>query len=174
MLSKVLDTTTGALAANTAVILDTTLGSNLSAGFLSKRMHYHLSFVPAATAVGEDVVIIGIASGDPTVAEIAAALAETYVNPNDATVIARAAEKRLIWWETLRTVGFITPNISPVDITHQRIIDEMFSLGGGKGLPMLEEKGAVLFAYNPDSATALANGILVKGIYAHQGVWLSD
>ncbi len=153
----------GALAADTAVQLNQAIGSGSTQSFLAKRIKYALGITDATDTDG---IIIGIASGSATVAEIQAALTVTVSNPDDAGSKAVSANKRNIWWETVR---YLHAEASQGHI----VLNEDISLGGGKGIPMKEADGFQLFAYNPSTA-ALTTGMTVQGLLMFSGVWLKD
>ncbi len=150
----------GTLAADTVVSLRADTG--LTRSFLVKRVLYNLSLVGAVT----DSVIIGLANGTATVAEIASAIRDFISDPDDATAPGQAALHWIIWWETIRMIGG-TANAGSA------IMNEEISVGGGKGIPALEDTGLQVFAYNPGTA-ALADSAVIEGLVTLQGVWLND
>ncbi len=154
----------GALASVTAVQLSGTFGTSMAAGFLIKQIQMNLAWL--AQAAGDEI-IIGFANGSATVTEIKNAIEGTTQDPNDASSVDSMARKAIVFWETLRMLS--AEALGNGNLT----INEMIRIGGGKGLPIFEDKGIQLFAYNPSSA-AITTGSLVAGVYALKGVWLSD
>lgn len=152
----------GNLGADTALVLNSTFGSGLTQSFLIKQVLYKLGVVALTV---DETVIIGLANGSATVAEIVAALTANITNPDDASSPAVAAARQMVFWETLRTIVG--------GASKRSTIDESISLGGGKGIPVKEATGLAIFAYNP-STGALTTGALVDGLVVLRGVWLND
>ncbi len=145
----------GTLAAGVAVIVDDVV---MTDAFLAK--HYRAQFALTASDAG-DAIIVGIAQGDATVAEIKSALEQKQLKRD--TTLQDTARKVLFETTQLITVG----DISQEGVTH--MID--VSLGGGKGIPFKEDDGYAVFAYNaaPD---AFSTGALLIGHFHLTGVWL--
>ncbi len=163
--SRVADAAVGALAADTAILLDESFGTGLQAGFLAKQIKVHLSV--SKTLSTPDTLILGFANGSATVAEIVDALHTVQNDPNDATQRNTRDNWMTVWWETLQIFG---PNNA--NEGNDSRWNAVIKIGGGKGIPMLEEKGVQLFAYNPGAGAIGAT--TVAGLYAIMGAWLSD
>ncbi len=150
----------GTLAANTALILNSGFGSLLTRSFLIKQVRHALQTDGMAA---DETVIIGLCNALATIAEIASALSTLVADPDDASSPATAANRQMIFWETLHAFGGAARD------PHNEVV----SLGGGKGIPVKEATGLAIFAYNP-SASALTTGGLVNGLVVIRGVWLND
>ncbi len=155
---------TGALAADTAVQLNTTFGPTLSQSFLVKKIEYRLRATSANT---EESFIIGLANGSATTAELASAIRDAVTDVDDATAVQTAGLHNVIWWETLRMFA-----ISADTNGDAQVINESFSVGGGKGIPAKEATGLQVFAYNP--AAAAMTAAFVHGLIVLKGIWLND
>ncbi len=150
----------GTLAADTALVINTTFGAGLTQSFLIKQIRQSLRIDGLSS---NETVILGLCNGSATVAEIAAALNTNITDPDDASSDALAAARQMIFWETLHAFGAADGE------TH----NEVTSLGGGKGIPVKEATGLAIFAYNP-STSALTTGGIVNGLIVLRGVWLND
>ncbi len=153
----------GALAADTALVLNSTFGSGLTQSFLIKQV---LMMFAINGLTADESVIMGLANGSATVTEILAALTQNITNPDDASSPPVAAQRIIILWETLRV-------FTGVGGGGKATINEKISLGGGKGIPVKEATGMAIFAYNP-STGALTTGAVVNGLITLRGVWLND
>ncbi len=153
----------GTLAADTAIVLNNTLSTGLTQSFLVKQIELKLRFSSSA----EGNIIVGVCNGTATVAEIASAMRDSVTNPGDASSPQIAAQKSIIWWETLRMMAS-----SNNGLNEQPVLNETIKIGGGKGIPMKEGNGTQIFAWNPASA-ALTDGFL-HGLVVFKGVWLND
>ncbi len=153
---------TGTLAANTTVTLNSFTG--FTRAFLCKKVIYAISAIAGAAT---DTVIIGCAQASASITEITSALsAMNIANPNDATNQIILDQWKVVYWDTVRVVADTGTGSHPV-------LNEHISLGGGKGIPFLEEDGVQVFAYNPGTA-AFTTGGLVKGLVGFMGVYLND
>lgn len=153
----------GALAPDTAIALNTTLSTSVTQSFLVKQLQY--AFLAHGGSAGQGV-IIGVANGTATVAEIASGIRDAVVDPDDATANTLTASHHSIWWETLRMVSL-------GNFAEGNFYNETISIGGGKGIPWKEDTGVQIFAYNPASG-ALTTGGVIDGIICFKGVWLRD
>lgn len=129
--------------------------------FLCKKIYLKLYCHSGTTA---ENIIVGCAPGDADAGEIGQALEETTtVNPFEASFKGVQSRKSLVFWKTLRVAGLVASE-------GNNIIDAEIDLG--KGIPLNEDIGIQLFAYNP-GASALTTGSVVRGIACLQGVWLN-
>ncbi len=151
----------GTLAADTALVINSTFGSGLTRSFLIKQVMFKLRIASLASA---DSVIIGLVNGSATIAEIALALTSLVTDPDDASSPAVAAARQMIFWETLHQFG------GADNEAHNETVSR---IGGGKGIPVKEATGLAIFAYNPASG-ALTTGATVDGLIILRGVWLND
>ncbi len=150
----------GTLAANTALILNSGFASTLTRSFLIKQVMNSFNVDGMAA---DETVIIGLCNASATIAEIASALSTLVTDPDDASSPSTAANRQMIFWETLHASGGAARD------PH----NENVSLGGGKGIPVKEATGLAIFAYNP-STVALTTGGLVNGLIVIRGIWLND
>ncbi len=155
------------LASETALIINSDYGPNMTRSFLAKKAHMHYSMkVPD---VG-DYLLCGLANGDLSVAELRLALI-TFgygVDPNDPTNYANQPFVENIWWETVQLIGD-----SLGDGSGYLVVNEKISLGGGKGLPMKRNSGVQFFVWNP-AGSAFVAGATILGTIMLNGVWLND
>ncbi len=153
----------GTLAANTSIKLNGFDG--FTRGFLCKKVMYAIAHTATAT---NDNVIIGLAQGTATVAEITTALSAMNIsNPNDASNRIILDQWKVVWFETIRMMH---PDATGAG---NAVLNESFSVGGGRGIPWNEDDGIQVFAYNP-STSALTTGAVIDGIVVFQGVWFND
>ncbi len=159
------DTNLGTLATLTAVSLDSTYGSGITRSFLVKAVKYLLHLESLTTTEGP--VIVGLAKGSATVSEIANALATNeIIDPDDVTAAATgAAMSSTVLWQSLLVLDGRTDTVT---LSHRHRIGAR-----GKGIPIYEDDGIQLFAFNAD-ISSLTTGARIKGIYVLEGVWLND
>lgn len=155
---------TGVLASDTAVQVHSTFATGLTRTFLCKRFRLE-AFVDELLTDGEGL-IVGVAQGSATVAEIATQLTSgsSLADPKDPTNWAVFGQNNIIWWQTLRVLD---ANGGP-----QKISCDV-AIGGKNGIPMIEDQGAQLFVFNPHSA-ALAQACNIQGIIQFVGVFMRD
>ncbi len=149
------------LNSDTALIIDNGYGTALKRAFLIKQIRYELGL---EASDGDDMIIIGMANGGATIAEIASALATKLVDPGEASAWPSFISSKVILWETVRAI----PGNEP-----QAVLNETISIGGGKGIPMAVNKGIQLFVFNP-SANSLTTGATLLGLYQIIGVFMND
>ncbi len=151
----------GTLGANTSLKLVALDG--LTRSFLLKKVIYAVAWNAGATG---DNLIFGLAQGSATVAEITTALASMNIsNPNDATNQILLDQWKVIYYETIMMVSASAVGEG------QSVLNERISIGGGKGIPLLEDDGVQVFAYNPSTGSVTGS---FDGIVGFQGVWLND
>ncbi len=108
--------------------------------------------------------MLGLANGSASTTEINNALNNVNPDPDDATSYAIAANKKLILYQSLLMLDGRADVVTRMETR----------IGSpGKGIPLNEDTGIQLFAFNYDSA-ALTTGASVKGMYTLEGVWLND
>lgn len=156
------DTNLGTLATLTAVSLDGTYGTPITRAFLMKAVNYWLTLESLTTSEGP--VIIGLANGTATVAEIANWFsALTVADSDDAGAAGIIAQ--------LKTIVY-AQSVIVLDGRADTVLSIRKTLGGrGSGIPVQEDTGFQLFAFNADIST-LTTGARIRGVYAVEGVWL--
>ena len=156
----------GTLAGQTALALNTAFNT-LTASFLMIRIRYFLQYV-GRTAADDGPVLIGIARGDATAAEIGTAILEGNPSgPADTTQMLTQDNAWVVFQNTL--VPF---NTASGDGTEGFVNNsEWISFGGKRGIPALEDNGFQVFAFNAGSGS-LATGGSINGICQIQGRWL--
>ncbi len=158
------DAAVSTLGAGTALIVNSDFTTNLTRTFLLKQVQYALE-VSGGTS-GQGPLVVGLAMGLASVAEIGNALEDLVTNPNDPSSQAIAGLKRTVLWETVRIFQITNAG-------NQNLINEKISIGGGKGIPALEEAGLSVFVWNPANAS-LSTGTLLSGLVILKGVWMND
>ncbi len=154
------ETDSGTLAAVTAVLADINF-INLGRAFLLKsyRVMGH-----ALVANLSDKAVFGLAYGDATIAQIAAAMSVTENNTQD-------AQAYRIDQANVRVV---------IDFMALPAVETVGALGAinwdvklpKAGLPCNEGDGFQTFIWNPDGGSAFSNGPVVLATSRIQGVWL--
>ncbi len=156
------DTNLGTLATLTAVSLDSTYGSGMTRTFLLKYFKYLLILESLTTTEGP--VIIGLAKGSATAAEIASAFVNDSPDPDDATSLTIVAARQAVFWQSVQILDGRTDTVNSAKV----------QMGArGKGIPIIEDDGIQLFAFNAD-ISSLTTGARVRGMYFLEGVWLND
>ncbi len=154
------------LAARTAIAIDADFAS-VTATFLAKRVRYQLH-VEGITG-SEGPFVIAIAAGNASAAEVTAAWnARNTTGPADVTQSLTEDQPWIIWQDSVEFLA--GEENSPTDF-HSH--GDWHKLGGGKGIPAVEDAGWQLFLINVDG-TALTTGGIVKGTYQVQGIWLGS
>lgn len=148
------------LAASTASVVTGTMDTEMDAPFLCKQLQWNAAVMDLDPS---DAVLIGLAHGDATQAEIETALQQSLTDPNDVGEWPLVLKKQIIWWESL----FVLTG-------QQNVCNERIKLGGGKGIPIAEGKGVNLFVYNISTTTALTTGSVFACLATLKGVWLGD
>ncbi len=154
------------LAANTALILNQQTAFTRS--YLVKQVQYNVGY---NVVTGPSSVILGLANGTATITEIAAALNTLVIDPDDGSSPALLAQKSIIWWETLRFMG--NDSVGNGAAGQSVSLNERISIGGGKGIPIIEDNGILVFVWNPTAST-LSTASLMAGLIILKGVWLND
>lgn len=165
-LPLVLNAGPGALAEGKAVILSSAYGASMTRSFLAKQVHMRLMFDPEAGSTS-DKMLVGLANGSMTAAEIEDAVKTVMGNPNDTSNWDDYAMTLGIFWQTLRFISNGTAAFLGA------YVDETIKLGGGKGIPYLKGVGVSLFGFNP-AASSVASGNFITGSVCHVGVFLDD
>ncbi len=149
---------TGTLAANTALLIVGDVDIELDALFLVKSLQMHFAWL---TTTAADTIIVGMAQGDMTIANIATVMLQQVNDPFDFDELSEASFKRGIFWETLTILT-----------STERSINERFTIGGGKGIPIAEGKGANFFILNAGGGTLTAANFAINATL--KGVFLGD
>ncbi len=156
----------GILTALLAKALATDYASGLTQDFLLKKVRYHLALEDLDP---REYMIIGLARGDATVAQIAAIMESANRDPDDLDLWDDFAIANAIFWETVRILGG-----TDVVTSSGQVLNEDISIGGGKGLPLEGGVGIQVFAWNPHSAVSVGNvGTTIVGIVNYVGVFMA-
>ncbi len=157
----------GTLASETALAVNNDIGgANLQRSFLCKKVRIHFTMVAPDA---EDTLLVFLANGDLSVAEIATALT-TFAypqNPNDPSNRLQQPLVKGIWWETMQMISANGLG------SGKTVINEVVKLGGGKGIPAIRNSGVSLFVYNP-LGSAFVAGSFANGHLLFYGAWLND
>ncbi len=159
----------GTLAGQTALIMNNAFNA-ITGPFLMKRIRYFLQLV-GRTPGDDGPLIVGIANGDASVAEIGAAMLEgNTLGTEDITQMLTQDNTWVVYQNTLASF-----NATRGDMTEGFIDlgDVWKTFGGKRGIPAMENSGFVLFVFNGGSG-ALATGSSINGVTHLQGVWLRD
>ncbi len=158
------DLSLATLASRTAKLLSSSFSTTIKNTFLVKKIKYFLH-ASALTQGEQDNLLVMIAKGDASTAEVAAALTEiNTVGPEDTTQARTADNAWNIWQNTVRAME------SRGSATEAQLVAEI-SLG--KGMPAISEQGVAVYLFNND-AVGLAGTPLVNGLVQLWGVWLRD
>ncbi len=158
----------GTLGARTAIALNTAFNA-LTATFLMMRVRYLLKL--SGSTLGDDgPILIGIAKGNASIAEIGSAMIENNTSgPEDVTQSLTEDTSFSVYQNTV--VSMIGE--STVEDGHPATKSGWIRFGGKRGIPASEGSGWQLFAFNSGSS-ALTTGAVVNGLAHTQGVWLRD
>ncbi len=156
----------GTLAGRTALALNTSFGA-ITQSFLLTRIRYMLQLV-GRTLADDGPIIVGVANGDASIAEISAAMIEgNIVGMNDVTQTLTQDNAWVVYQNTVRVFQYRG------DGTEAVLESDWVSFGGKNGIPAQEDSGWQIFAFNCGSG-ALATGSSINGLCQAQGVWLRD
>lgn len=158
-------TALGTLASLAALSLDSGFGTGLAQSYLLKKVKitFHLDSLP----VSEGPLIVGLAKGDATAAEIAQAMTENNAG-GDRDTTQSLTEDNV--WTVIQSSLVPGIYVRETDTTHYvQFIDD---ISFGKGIPLRQGQGVQAFIYNPGST--LGTGAIISGIYQLYGVWLRD
>lgn len=145
------------LAVQVAQILEV---STLAHAFLAKTVQG--TYVMQAPDT-DDTIVVGMARGDSTVAEIKAALELNRLEPDEPS---EAASKHVLW----ETVMILDGRIGAAGANKQPM--PRVSLGGGKGIPFDADDGFSFFAYNIGTDDQVAGAVVHFQGYL-TGIWLT-
>ncbi len=155
------DIALGTLGARTAAVLSSQFGTSINRTFLIKRVKYALML--SGITAGEGPFTIGLAPGDASLGEIAAAYDEiNTVGPSDLT---QERTQDNVW--NIIQNSWVQPEFESTAVIAE--LHEEITLG--KGMPAVENAGVQLALFNHDAA-ALTTGAVVKGTVQLWGVWL--
>ncbi len=153
------------LAGRTAIILNTNVSTTIQNAFLMKRIRYLLQMV-GRTTDDDGPLVVGLAKGDATIAEIATAMIEhNTIGPSDTTETLTEDNAWVVYQNT------VVPFLYRGGNSTGQIPPGWMDIEGRKGIPALEDQGFQLFVYNAGSG-ALSTGVSINGICQVQGVWL--
>ncbi len=154
------------LAGRTALELNSVMDS-ITAPFLMKQYRYIIQ-VTGHTVSDDGPLVLLLARGDATVAEIALAMNEqNTTGPSDTSQVLTEDAIAVMYNNTVHAFEFKGEGTEAVIDTGWR------SFGGKRGIPALEDTGFSLFVYNCGSGS-LATGSVANGQAWVRGVWLRD
>ncbi len=152
------------LSGQTAILGNTAFGG-IQSSFLMKRVRYFMA-IASKTIDDDGPILVGIANGDASVAEISAAMIEGNTQgPTDVTETLTQDETWVVYQNTVRALKIDGAG------TEGWLDSGWINFGGKNGIPALEGAGFELFFFNAGSG-ALSTGSSVNGICHVQGVWL--
>ncbi len=155
------------LGGRTALIVNSAF-NGITATFLMFRLRYFLQYV-ARTADDDGPLLVGVARGDATLAEIQNALLEANTaGPGDTSQMLTQDETWSVYQNTVTVF-----NRSGGDPTERFVDTAWIGFGGKNGIPAIEGTGFQLFVFNAGSG-ALATGSSINGLVQVQGRWLRD
>lgn len=148
------------------VVIDSTY-KLITRNMLVKRVKIS-GYINGLTA--NEPVIIGIGANDLGVASgFAAGNESDLLNPEASAAYLNAKELVMtVWHETTQCLAE-----GPSQGDGKLVINETFSIGGGKGIPVNAGAGPELFVYNPSDSQLTTGGEFI-GVYTIYGVWLED
>lgn len=144
-----------------AVAFETSHATALLNAFLMKRVRAEIVLQDAVAQEGP--ILVGMARGKATIAEIKAAVEMLQLDRSRQ----QQADVRVVLFETVRAMFDSNSGSGRVVWT----IDE--SLGGGKGIPFDEGEGWQWFAYNADASNLTGNAF-IKLQATYFGAWLGN
>ncbi len=161
--------TLGTLGAQTALLLSSSLSSSLTHSFLAKRWRGTIQVDSLDDTEGP--LAIGLARGDATVAEIAAAFTEA--NTAGPTDTSQTLTEDEVWTIVQNSVVYLEQgNFEQETGTGKTNWHARWDISLKKGFPFNESQGWVIFIINLDSG-ALTTGSAAKGHSQVWGVWLN-
>ncbi len=150
------------LAQNAALNVNNGYNTSITKPFLMKR--YHIMARLHGFTVGDDASYMwGLARGDLTVAEIAAAIIQATQDPEDPITTDDAGIRSRIIWQSLR-------ELRPGGDGTQMHLDEFIHIGGRDGIPFNETEGWQEFIFNHGLSPTTGARIDCFGVA--EGVWL--
>lgn len=157
----------GTLGARTALSLNTVM-SSITTGFLMLR-YKMLIQLTSRTVPDNGPILILLAPGDASIAEIASAMQEqNTAGPEDLTQTLTQDNILAVYEQTIQ------PFVLKGDGTEGQILTDWIRLGrNGRGIPAREATGFSAFVFNAGSG-ALTTGSSVDGTLWVEGVWLDD
>lgn len=157
--------TLAGLSGRTAIDLNTVMTS-ITQTFLMKRIRYFLQMI-GKTQTDDGPILIGLAKGNASNAEIAQALLEANSNGQDD--VTQTLQQDDVWSVYQNTVIAM---VTRTDGTHGQAPQGWIKFPG-RGIPAGEANGFRLFVFNAGE-NALTTGTSINGIVHIQGVWLND
>lgn len=157
----------GTLAARTAIILNSQLATTFRSTFLAKRVRYLLQYT-GRTINDDGPIVVMISKGDLSLSEVTVAMQEhNTLGPSDTTESLTEDTSWAVYQNTVKT-------FQPRGDGTEAVFDSGWTqFNGSKGIPILEDLGLLVHAYNT-GAGALTTGGAINGIVQIQGVWLRD
>ncbi len=160
------DVALGALGGRSAITLGSAFNGILST-FLMKRYRIWIDLEGVTSGEGFPF-LVGLARGDATVTEIAAAMNEgNTAGPGDTTQVLTQDNSFVVVQKTVRAM-----HRDQADLTRSHLTIDM-KMPGKNGVPFLEGAGWRSFIYNADD-DVLTTGATVQGQAQYWGVWLRD
>ncbi len=158
---KVNNVALGTLAGETAILLSSQMATTIDRAFLVKKIKYFLKL--SGVTAGNGPFLIGLSSGDASLAEVAAAFTEiNTVGPSDTSQERTQDNVSNVWQNSWR---------QPEDKANGQILELHAEVSLKKGMVARENQGVGLHLWNADP-DALDTGAIVKGIVQLWGVWL--
>ncbi len=160
------------LAAKTALILNSEFTA-ITATFLMKRVRYLLQ-IKGLTSADNGPLVVGVANGNASVAEIGTAMIEkNTAGPADLTQsLTQDSAFGAVYQNSI--VAFSSePVVAATNYQSNPETMNWIQVGGKNGIPAPEGAGFQLFIYNTGNGP-MATGATVEGIAHLQGVWLRD
>ncbi len=160
----------GTLAGRTALSLNTTMAA-IQQAFLMKRFRYLIQLV-GRTTDDDGPLVLCLARGDASLAEVAAAMIEqNTIGREDTTQSLTEDESWVVFQNSV--VPFVYVGGNSTGVPAHWAVSPWVSMGGKNGIVATEENGWSLFVFNAGSG-ALSTGSSLNGICQIQGVWLRD
>ncbi len=153
----------GTLAQNASLVVNNAYNTNITKAFLMKR--YHAMVRLSGFTVTDDASYIwGLARGNLTVSEIAAAIIQATVDPEDPITSDDAGIRSRIIWQSLREIPRDGDGTSGT-------LDEFIHIGGRDGIPFNENEGWQEFIHNHGLSPTTGGRVVTFGVA--EGVWLN-
>ncbi len=155
--------TMSTLANLTALLVSSAYNGTITKTFLMKRYHYMMRLI-GLTASDDVMLLVGIARGTLTVAEIATAIVQQTVNPEDPITSDDQSIRSRILWQSLRLLRTVGDG-TVMDL------DEFIHIGARGGIPFNETEGWNTFVFNIGGT--MATGATLFDFSIAEGVWLN-
>ncbi len=159
--AEIAGATIGPIITKKIVVLNTSY-EGITQPFLMKRFQL---IGQMSGLVDSECFILALAHGKATITEIENAFNASQIDPDDPTNAKVRAESSLVYWQTL------VPVASDSNGDGNNMVNLNVKMGGRTGIPLHEEKGAQIIAYNPTSATSTGTPKL-DAVGVIGGVWM--